>query len=43
MAIIGFLRTEIEARFDHLQGFAPRVGERIEAYRRAVDPRVGTI
>ena len=43
MAIIGFLRTEIEARFDHLQGFGTRVRERIEAYRRAVDPRVGAI
>jgi len=43
MAIIGFLRTEIEARFDHLQGFGPRVREPIEAYRRAVDPRVGAI
>ena len=43
MAIIGFLRTEIEARFDHLQSFDTRVRERIEAYRRAVDPRVGAI
>ncbi len=43
MAIIGFLRTEIEARFDHLQGFGAGVRERIEAYRRAVDPRVGAI
>ena len=43
MAIIGFLRTEIEARFDHLQGFGTRVRERIEAYRRAVDPRVGAV
>ena len=43
MAIIGFLRTEIEARFDHLQGFDTRVREHIEAYRRAVDPRVGAI
>jgi GAF domain-containing protein len=43
MAIIGFLRTEIEARFDHLQGFDTRVRERIEAYRHAVDPRVGAI
>jgi hypothetical protein len=43
MAIIGFLRTEIEARFDHLQSFGTGVRERIEAYRRAVDPRVGAI
>ena len=43
MGIIGFLRTEIESRFDHLQGFGARVRDHIEAYRHAVDPRVGTV
>jgi len=35
VAVLGFLRTEIEARFDHLQAFGAPVRERIEAYRRA--------
>jgi len=43
MAIITFLRTEIEALFDHLQTFGPEVRQRIEAYRSAVDPRVGVV
>ncbi len=43
MAVISFLRTDIESLFDHLQSFAVQVSERIEAYRRAVDPRVGTV
>jgi hypothetical protein len=43
MAIIGFLRADIEALFDHLQTFGPGVSARIEAYRRAVDPRLGTV
>jgi hypothetical protein len=43
MAIIGFLRTEIEALFDHLQTFGRPVSERVEAYRRAVDPNLGTV
>ncbi|MBI3104333.1 MAG: GAF domain-containing protein, partial [Candidatus Rokubacteria bacterium] len=43
MAIIAFLRTEIEALFDHLQTFGAGVRKRIEAYRSAVDPHVGTV
>jgi len=43
MAVIVFLRTDIESLFDHLQTFGAGVRERIEAYRRAVDPRVGTV
>jgi len=43
MAVIGFLRTDIESLFDHLQTFGAAVSERIEAYRRAVDPRVGAV
>ena len=31
------------ALFDHLQTFGPRVRERIEAYRGALDPRLGTV
>ena len=43
VAVLGFLRTEVEARFDHLQAFGSAVRERIEAYRRAVDPRMGAV
>jgi len=43
MAILSFLRTEIEGLFDHLARFGPRVSDGIEAYRRAVDPRIGSV
>jgi hypothetical protein len=41
--MIGFLRTEIESLFEALQGFGPAVRESVEAYRRAVDPTIGTV
>ncbi len=40
---IAFLRQEIESRFEHLDGFGPAVRERIQAYRAALDPRLGTV
>jgi hypothetical protein len=43
VAIIAFLRGEIESLFEHLQSFGPSTRERIEAYRRALDPRIGTV
>jgi hypothetical protein len=43
MAIIAFLRTEIEALFGHLGTFGAGVRARIEAYRGAVDPNIGTV
>ncbi len=43
VTVITFLRTDIESLFDHLQTFGMDVRARIEAYRRAVDPRVGTV
>jgi len=43
MAVIAFLRTDIESLFDHLQTFGHAVSERVEVYRRAVDPRLGTV
>jgi hypothetical protein len=43
MAVIGFLRAEIEPLFDHLQGFDPGVRRRVEAYRAALEPRLGTV
>ncbi len=41
--VIAFLRQHVEPRFDHLAGFGPAVRERIEAYRAAIDPRLGTV
>src|SRR5215471_6598597 len=43
LAIITFLRTEIEAIFDHVSNFGSRVREAIEAYRGAVDLRIGSV
>ena len=43
VSIIAFLRSNVEGLFDHLQTFAPSVRERIEAYRTALDPRIGTV
>ncbi|PYN73319.1 MAG: GAF domain-containing protein [Candidatus Rokuibacteriota bacterium] len=43
VSIITFLRSDVEALFDHLQTFGPGVRERIEAYRAALDPRIGTV
>jgi hypothetical protein len=42
-AILNFLRSDIESLFDRLQTFGPGVRERVEAYRAAVDPRVGAV
>lgn len=43
LTMIAFLRQEVEPLFDHLEGFAPAVRERIQAYRAALDPQAGTI
>jgi GAF domain-containing protein len=43
VSIIAFLRSDVEALFDHLQTFSPGVRERIDAYRAALDPRIGTV
>jgi hypothetical protein len=43
VSIIAFLRSDVEALFDHLQTFGAPVRERIEAYRAALDPRIGTV
>jgi GAF domain-containing protein len=43
LAVLAFLRQDVEPRFRHLEGFSPGVRERIAAYRTALDPRVGTI
>jgi hypothetical protein len=41
--VIAFLRQDVEPRFEHLAGFGPAVRQRVEAYRRAVDARLGTV
>jgi hypothetical protein len=43
MAIITFLRSEIEPLFDHLQAFGAPVAARIDTYRRALDPTLGAV
>src|SRR4030095_10205752 len=43
VSIIAFLRNNVEGLFDHLQTFSPGVRERVEAYRAALDPRIGTV
>ena len=43
LTIIAFLRQEVEPLFDHLEGLAPTVRERIRAYRAALDSQAGTI
>lgn len=43
LALIGFLRREIEPLFDHLGTFGSAVRERIDAYRSALDPQLGAL
>ncbi|MBI1733611.1 MAG: GAF domain-containing protein [Candidatus Rokubacteria bacterium] len=43
VGVTAFLRTDVEPLFDHLAPFGGAVRERIEAYRRALDPRVGAV
>lgn len=43
LTMIAFLRQHVEPLFDHLEGLAPDVRERIRAYRAALDPQAGTI
>lgn len=43
VGVTGFLRTEVEPLFDHLVGFGGVARARVEAYRAALDPRLGTI
>jgi hypothetical protein len=43
MGVLGFLKTDLEPLFDHLQTFGPAVHEKIDAYRAAVDPGIGLV
>jgi len=41
--VIAFLRKEIEPLFDHVQGFDAATRAAVEAYRGALEPRLGTV
>jgi hypothetical protein len=43
VTILAFLRQHVEPLFAHIASFGPAVRERVEAYRAALDPRVGTV
>jgi GAF domain-containing protein len=43
IGLVAFLRGEIESLFEHLETFGRPVRERIEAYRSALDPQLGTV
>jgi len=43
VGIIGFLRTHVESLFEYLGEFGREVRTRIEAYRGALDARLGTV
>src|SRR5215510_8057006 len=42
-SIVGFLRAHVESLFEHLGGFGREVRARIEAYRSALDARLGMV
>src|SRR5205823_4792222 len=42
-AVLDFLQRQVESLFDHLQGFDPSVCACIQAYRAALDPRLGIV
>ena len=41
--IIAFLRADIEPLFDHLQTFGPSARQRVDEYRRALEPTLGVV
>ena len=43
VGVAAFLRTDVEPLFDHVAPFGGVVRDRIEAYRRALDPRLGAV
>jgi hypothetical protein len=43
MSVLGFLKTDLEPLFGHLQTFGPAVRQKIDAYRVAVDPGIGLV
>jgi hypothetical protein len=43
IAILDFLRRDVEPLFNHMRGFGTDVEEKIQAYWAAIDPRMGTL
>ncbi len=43
MAVIAFLREEVESLFAHLQDFGPSVLSAVNLYRKALDPHLGMV
>jgi GAF domain-containing protein len=43
VSVMTFLRADVEPLFEHLETFGEAVRERIDAYRRAVDPGLGLV
>ena len=43
VSVIAFLRTDVESVFEHVGRFGDAVARRIEAYRAALDPRLGAV
>jgi hypothetical protein len=41
--LIAFLRNEIEPHFDHVADYGPAVAARVQAYRAALEPGIGTV
>jgi putative methionine-R-sulfoxide reductase with GAF domain len=41
--VLAFLRHDVEPGFPHMETFGPAVRERVQAYRGALDPYLGTI
>ena len=40
---LDFIRYVVEPVFDHIQGLSPKVRQKIETYRAALDPSLGTL
>jgi GAF domain-containing protein len=43
VTVLAFLRRDVEPLFAHLAEFGPAVRERLETYRAALDPSLGTV
>jgi hypothetical protein len=43
VTVLAFLRRDVEPLFTHVADFGPAVRERLEAYRTALDPALGTV
>jgi hypothetical protein len=43
VSVIAFLREHLEPLLQHMSGFGPAVWGRIERYRAALDPQLGTV